>query len=846
MYSGRVLHRLKFASFPTLSLYFGAVYANSSAKFHVNIIMAVQADFLEHPDLERCMVCNTRVHMSNFKNRCELCFGLVHAKCVASRDGGFYCGLCLSQSLPFLMLEDSAFLMEIGLSMHALRTKISNIHDKKFVLNPFENIDNKLINNDGLDADDNYYNDCFSQNLGYVDTDQLNTNVLGDGQDGQPSIMHLNARNLVTNINSFAANLDLLKRKFCVIAVSETWTSDSTEECIKLPGYNKIVKSRQTRRGGGLAIYTDSDLNITVKNRPDLAVQSSNLFESLFVQISNLSNKDILVGVIYKPPNTNTEEFVVQFSGLLEKLNEENRPTYLLGDYNIDLLKCNTTHSQTFLNQFLSYGFFPAIDRPTRITDTTATLIDNIYTNVHHKNIKSCIWLADISDHLPICATIPGRRIMKPQPVNIYKYKRFYSETNMEKFKNKLIETSWTEVHKSSCTNTKYNCFMNTIDQLHNSCFPLTKIKTNLKADTKPWISPTLLNCIRKKNNLYKTYLNNKSQLLLEKYKKYKNKLTSILRQAEKDYFSNKLSETKNNLAKTWKIINNITNRAVAKHGIDQIEIGGLEINNPLSIAEKFNNFFTNVGPELAKKIVPSSQHPTDFLRGDYCNSMFLEPTTEEEIIDIITNLKNSSSTGQDNIPIKLIKLCKTELAPILSHINNQSLSDGIFPDPLKIAKVVPIYKNGDIKCVSNYRPISILPSFSKITEKLIYTRLDKYLTKNSILHQNQFGFRSKLSTSMALLELIDNLSKSIDDRKLTLGVFIDLAKAFDTVDHRVLLSKLQHYGIRGIALSWFQNYLTNRKQYTVIDNAESSQSLIKCGVPQGSILGPILFLIYI
>ena len=208
--------------------------------------------------------------------------------------------------------------------------------------------------------------------------------------------------------------------------------------------------------------------------------------------------------------------------------------------------------------------------------------------------------------------------------------------------------------------------------------------------------------------------------------------------------------------------------------------------------------------------------------------------------------MKNSSSTGQDNIPMKLIKLCKTELAPILSHINNQSLSDGIFPDPLKIAKVVPIYKNGDIKCVSNYRPISILPSFSKITEKLIYTRLDKYLTKNSILHQNQFGFRSKLSTSMALLELIDNLSKSIDDRKLTLGVFIDLAKAFDTVDHRVLLSKLQHYGIRGIALSWFQNYLTNRKQYTVIDNAESSQSLIKCGVPQGSILGPILFLIYI
>ena len=152
----------------------------------------------------------------------------------------------------------------------------------------------------------------------------------------------------------------------------------------------------------------------SVKNRPDIAVQSSDLYDSLFVQISNLSYKDILVGVIYKPPNTNTEEFVAQFSHLLEKLNEENRPTYLSSDYNIDRLKYyNTTHRQTFLNQFLSYGFFLAIDRPTyTITDTTATQTDNIYTDVHHKNIKSCIWFADISDHLPICATIPGSLLL--------------------------------------------------------------------------------------------------------------------------------------------------------------------------------------------------------------------------------------------------------------------------------------------------------------------------------------------------------------------------------------------------------------------------------------------------
>ena len=308
----------------------------------------------------------------------------------------------------------------------------------------------------------------------------------------------------------------------------------------------------------------------------------------------------------------------------------------------------------------------------------------------------------------------------------------------------------------------------------------------------------------------------------------------------------NKLSEAKNNLAKTWKIINNITNRTTTKNNIDQIEMNGSIIDNPLDIAEKFNNFFVNVGPDLAKKIAPSNLNPTDSLQGSYCNSMFLEPTTDEEICDIISNLKKSNSTGHDNIPITLIKSCKLELSSILSHVNNQSLSEGIFPDPLKIAKVVPIYKNGNIKCVSNYRPISVLPSLSKITEKLVYIRLEKYLIKNSILHQNQFGFRSKLSTSMALLELVDKLSKSIDDRKLTVGVFIDLAKAFDTVDHRILLSKMEHYGIRGVALNWFQNYLTNRKQYVTIGNIKSNDAYIKCGVPQGSILGPILFLIYI
>ena len=315
---------------------------------------------------------------------------------------------------------------------------------------------------------------------------------------------------------------------------------------------------------------------------------------------------------------------------------------------------------------------------------------------------------------------------------------------------------------------------------------------------------------------------------------------------SEKNYYASKLLQVKDNMGKAWKILNSMTNRNGNKKCIERIEKGSISVSDPSAIAEEFNNFFTNLGPDLAKQIQPSASNPLEFLKDTYSNSMFFQPTTAEEISDIISSLKNSSSAGHDNIPTKLIKICSNELVGVLAHINNESLVEGVFPDSLKIARVIPIHKNGDTKLVSNYRPISLLSAFSKIAEKIVYTRLEKYLSAHSILHKNQFGFRSKHSTCMALLELIDKLSVSIDSRDVTVGVFIDLAKAFDTVDHRILLAKLQHYGIRGSVHRWFQSYLSNREQYVTIDNHSSAMAEITCGVPQGSVLGPILFLLFI
>ena len=209
--------------------------------------------------------------------------------------------------------------------------------------------------------------------------------------------------------------------------------------------------------------------------------------------------------------------------------------------------------------------------------------------------------------------------------------------------------------------------------------------------------------------------------------------------------------------------------------------------------------------------------------------------------------LKKNKAPGYDDISSNVIINIFPAIKNVIFDIFKKSVSQGIFPEKLKIAKVTPIYKSDDTHIVSNYRPISILPAFSKILEKIIYNRVFKYFTDNSLFYKKQFGFRNKHSTEHAILQLIDDIHKSFNQGKYTLGIFIDLSKAFDTVDHTIMLDKLNTYGIKGRTLNWFKSYLNGRVQYVNLgDRGKTDELLIKCGVPQGSILGPLLFLIYV
>ena len=227
-------------------------------------------------------------------------------------------------------------------------------------------------------------------------------------------------------------------------------------------------------------------------------------------------------------------------------------------------------------------------------------------------------------------------------------------------------------------------------------------------------------------------------------------------------------------------------------------------------------------------------------------NSLFLTPITEEEILNVVLNMSNKTSTDCYNINMETVKKCIDVIVKPLTNIFNKSFNTGVFPDSMKTAKVVPIFKSGNKSEFTNYRPISLLPQFSKILEKLFDIRFESFLKKNNVLNESQYGFRSGRSTLMALTEMLEEITTAKDKKMSTVAVFIDLKKAFDTLNHEILVNKLYHYGIRGIVLEWIVSYLSKRKQFVQINDISSEHKTIRCGVPQGSVLGPKLFNIYI
>ena len=513
--------------------------------------------------------------------------------------------------------------------------------------------------------------------------------------------------------------------------------------------------------------------------------------------------------------------------------------------YNIDLLKVNKSRQvEHFINMLSSYSFYPSINNCTRISDHSSTLIDNIFTNVSPTSISEGIFMTDISDHFPIFNILNISLPINKKNVNDV-YKRNTSSRNIANLKQYLSETDWYDVFSCRDPQAAYSNFSNYFINAFKYCCPLTNCKINPKYVKSPWITRGILISIRHKNKLYSRLKAKYSILRQETYSRYRNILTTVINFAKKSYYHNAIDDNKNNSSGLWKIINTILGKKQNNVCHTNFTDNGHVIHNENEIATHFNNYFSSVASNLSNKLPGSNYDPLIGIQNNN-HTFVMFPTCTEEVISMIINLKNSNSSGHDGITNYVLKQTIEFIATPLSHIINLSFSYGLFPSELKIAKVIPIFKSDDPKIFSNYRPISLLPSISKLFERLVYNRLMVFIEKHSILHPNQYGFRKNYSTYMAAVNLSDLIASGLDNKLCTVGIFIDLSKAFDTIDHNILLRKLYCYGIRGLSYDWFKSYLNNRSHYVYYNNNCSSKSHSCTGVPQGSILGPLLFLLYI
>lgn len=806
-----------------------------------------------------CKTCEGRILSHNFIIQCSVCSFKYHSKCLPlvdknefqhlKSDANWICVNCTSSLFPYNHFDDQQDFIN-AVSENWFINNLYTLEDlNQRLFSPFE-IDQEQHNimNDDYDPDLNFFRDlnitssssvyfCEEKFKSYINTNKLNSfNPL--------SFIHLNIRSIPKNIDSLTSYLESLNFLFNFIGLSETWFNDVTSPLYGIDGYSHEKVFRSNRRGGGVSLFIKE--NIVYSVRSDLNNFESDA-ETIFIEVDKSvfqTQSNLVVGLIYRIPDRDVTQFNYNFNEVLNIIKTENKTCYLLGDYNINLLNSEThTPTSDFLDICFSNNFVPLINKPTRVTKHSATIIDNILTNnIVNVSYVQGLFLTDISDHFPIFVIDKN---VKQDTVELKQKRRIINIKNMTKFKDLIQEDTFQNIFEIDDANNAASEFQNVLGILYDKCFPLKIINTKYCCK-KPWLSEGLKSSIKKKNMLYKCFIKNPTLQSEKLYKTYRNKLHHLLKIAEREHFHTIISTNQGNLKKTWSIMKDIINKKKVKNKPNYFMSNSKKITDSTEIATGFNNFFANIGESLADKIPPSNCSALSYLKENYTKSIFLNPISQQELILIFKQLKGNSSSGWDDISAKVLQHSHLVLLDPVLHLLNLSLSQGIFPDVLKIAKVIPLFKGGDAFLFTNYRPISILSSLSKIFERVFYNRLFDFLRQEDILYDKQFGFRKSYSTQMALLLLTDRITNAIEHGEFCMGVFLDFSKAFDTVNHSILLQKLNYYGIRGVANDWVRSYLHNRSQHVIYDEKRSSTINISCGVPQGSILGPLLFLIYI
>ena len=577
----------------------------------------------------------------------------------------------------------------------------------------------------------------------------------------------------------------------------------------------------------------DEFMNINVVT-PDI--------ESLVVKISLKETLPIYVVGIYRPPSGKIDSCMSSCSNIFEKIQSipkgDKAEIFFLGDFNIDL---NTKNGKgkmpsvvkKFVNKF---SLRQLINAPTRIS-TISTIIDHVYTN--SCNILFCEPLSiSVSDHLPIALV---RKKQRSVSKNVEFSGRSYLKYSIDNLRIMLNDFHWHDFYSLTDVNALWKIFLSRLVKCLDKLAPIRKFK--FKKDRPIWFTDELMELIKDKDTLMNRALKTNDPVDKAIARNARNRSNILIRDAKSAYIREQLENQKHSPKKFWHNVKEVLPDSSTSGAINILDEQGKAVMED-KVSTYINHYFVNIGEKLNKELNANSCS-YDRVMGCRSAGFSFQRIQVEELRKEIKNIKNFKSSGIDNVASKVLKDAFFILDEQFLYILNKSIELHKFPDEWKKATVIPLPKINNPKQVSDFRPISLLPLPGKIIEKLLHSQLINHLENNSLLNSKQNGFRKFHNTSDTVFKLCYDLSTGMNKKHHTAAVFVDFAKAFDSINHVKLVNKLKTFSLETKAVLWLKDYLSDRRQRVMVNGDFSNWDTIKYGVPQGSILGPLLFIMF-